>query len=230
MKIRNWEKFQHFKDRNPPWIKLYRGLLDDPDWHQLDPQSAKILVMLWLIASENHGELPESKRLSFRLRISEKDLQKSLERLQAWLYQDDIKMISTRYQVDIPETETETERETERETETEDGKSEIFPCPHDEIVSLYHSMLPELQQMKIWSPQRQSLLRGRWREIVSDLKPGSSGEAVAWFKQFFQTIRQSEFLMGRVQRKDGRPFQADLEWMLKPANFIKIIEGKYHGK
>jgi hypothetical protein len=32
-----------------------------------------------------------------------------------------------------------------------------------------------------------------------------------------------------VNSKDGRAFTADLEWILKPSNFAKIVEGKYHG-
>src|SRR5690606_19747530 len=27
--VKNFERFQHYKDRNPPWIKLYNDLLDD---------------------------------------------------------------------------------------------------------------------------------------------------------------------------------------------------------
>jgi len=27
LRVKNWGKFQHYKDRNPPWIKLHRGLL-----------------------------------------------------------------------------------------------------------------------------------------------------------------------------------------------------------
>jgi hypothetical protein len=33
--------------------------------------------------------------------------------------------------------------------------------------------------------------------------------------------------MGKVQSKDRKPFLADLEWMIKPTNFTKIIERKY---
>ena len=72
MKIKNWSKFQHFKDRRPPWIKLYRDILDDIDWHQLDPLASKVLVMCWLIASEDDGNLPDTKTLAFRLRMTEK--------------------------------------------------------------------------------------------------------------------------------------------------------------
>ena len=119
MKIKNWKKHQHFKDRKPPWIKLYREILDDIEWHELDAKSAKVLVMLWLIASENDGELPAIKTLSFRLRMSEKDVISSCNSLSNWLVHDDIGVISERYQVDSVETETETETETKKEKEIE---------------------------------------------------------------------------------------------------------------
>jgi hypothetical protein len=117
MKIKNWSQFQHFKDRRPPWIKLYRDILDDIEWHELDAKSAKVLVMLWLIASESDGVIPDTKKLAFRLRMTEKDTEASLIKLSHWLEQDDINVISDGYQGDLPETET--ERETEGETKTE---------------------------------------------------------------------------------------------------------------
>ena len=91
MKVKNWKQFQHFKNRTPPWIKLYRNILDDPDWHELSPEGAKILVMLWLIASEDkdkRGSLPCLKKLAFRLRISEDELSAQLPKLKHWLNGD----------------------------------------------------------------------------------------------------------------------------------------------
>lgn len=109
MRIKGWEKFQHFKDRKPPWVKLYRDLLDDLEWHELDPKAAKVLVSLWLIASEGDGYLPEPKKLAFRLRMTESAVIDCCSKLSHWLEQDDAMLISTGYQVDRPETETETE-------------------------------------------------------------------------------------------------------------------------
>ena len=125
MRIKNWAKLQHFKDRRPPWVKLYRDILDDPDWHELDAESSKILVMLWLIASEDEdqqGNLPDAKKLAFRLRITQKHLEKACINLSHWLIQDDITVISERYQVDAPERAGE---ETETETETYKPETEI---------------------------------------------------------------------------------------------------------
>ena len=112
-KIKDWATFQHFKDRKPPWIKLYRTLLDDLDWHNLDPKSAKILVMLWLIASESDGTLPCVKTLAFRLRMTEKVVSDALSSLSHYLIQDDISVISEGYQSDSLEREGETKEEGE---------------------------------------------------------------------------------------------------------------------
>ena len=109
MQIKNWKKFQHFKDRKPPWVKLYRDVLDDIEWYELDPLASKVLVMCWLIASEDDGRLPSAKTLAFRLRMTEKQTNDCLNKLSHWLEQDDINAISERYQDDSLETETETE-------------------------------------------------------------------------------------------------------------------------
>jgi hypothetical protein len=170
MKIKNWSQFQHFKDRRPPWIKLYRDILDDIEWHELDAKSAKVLVMLWLIASESDGVIPDTKKLAFRLRMTEKDTEASLIKLSHWLEQDDINVISDGYQGDLPETET--ERETEGETKTElsvEPQSVSQPVVEvpvlgkkgfgvsQEMVNEWSKAYPavdvvaELQKMRVWS-------------------------------------------------------------------------------
>lgn len=114
MKIKNWSKFQHFKDRKPPWVKLYRDVLDDMEWYELDPLASKVLVMCWLIASEDEGRLPNTKTLAFRLRMSEKQTIDCINKLSHWLEQDDIDLISEQYQSDSLETEKETETKREK--------------------------------------------------------------------------------------------------------------------
>ena len=152
LRIKNFEKFQHFKDRSPPWVNLYRDILDDPDWHELDPEAAKILVMLWLIASEDEskqGNLPEMKKLAFRLRIEQKRLEKLCIKLSHWLEQTDIELISVGYQADAPErageeteTETETEREKEREKET-DHCAAPQRVPENDLFEQFYAVYPK---------------------------------------------------------------------------------------
>lgn len=115
MRIKDWKKFQHFKDRRPPWIKLYRDLLDDPQYHALDGESAKMLTLLWLLASEFDGNLPDIGVISFRLRMPEEKVKKQINKLNHWLASDDINVISTGNQNDTPEKETEGEKEREED-------------------------------------------------------------------------------------------------------------------
>lgn len=68
--IKNWGEFQHYKDRSPPWVKLHRLLLDNRDYYLLSPVAAKALPLLWLIASEADGALPDTETLAFRLRTT----------------------------------------------------------------------------------------------------------------------------------------------------------------
>ena len=109
-------------------MKLYRDILDDLEWHELDPLAAKVLVMLWLIASENEGRIPDNKNLAFRLRLTELKTKEIIIKLSHWLEQDDINKISKGYQVDLPERETETELETE--TKREKNATSVA-CPPD---------------------------------------------------------------------------------------------------
>ena len=162
LKIKNWHQFQHFKDRKPPWIKLYRDLLDDIVWHQISGEDAKTLVMLWLIASENDGILPEFHELAFRLRTTQKSIKSTVSRLSHWLIQDDINpisditVISERYQNDALETETETEREKEKETKN--------ATPEGVSISVWQDFLKIRKAKK--SPMTETALKGIEAEAI----------------------------------------------------------------
>ncbi|URK87750.1 hypothetical protein LP421_07895 [Rhizobium sp. RCAM05350] len=60
LKVKNWEQFQHYKDRNPPWIKLHFALLASEDWVTLDDASKLLAVVCMLIASRNNGMVPNN--------------------------------------------------------------------------------------------------------------------------------------------------------------------------
>jgi len=152
MQIRNWKKFQHFKDRKPPWVKLYRDILDDLDWHELDATASKVLIMCWLIASEDDGRLPPVKTLAFRLRMSEKQTNDCLNKLSHWLEQDDISVISEQYQSDSLETERETEKETEAEKKRGTKGSRLstdFELP-DSWTEFCQTERPDLNPQKVF--------------------------------------------------------------------------------
>ena len=58
LKVKNWDKFQHYKHRSPPWIKLHQSLLSDYDFQCLRDASKAHLILLWLWASNHDGAVP----------------------------------------------------------------------------------------------------------------------------------------------------------------------------
>lgn len=80
IKVPNWRKFQHYKDRSPVWIKLYRSSLTDRQIATLDDFSFRVLVTIWLLASDNDGLVDEGD-LVFNMRIVDKSVVPALQRL-----------------------------------------------------------------------------------------------------------------------------------------------------
>jgi len=56
--ISNWDEFQHYKDRNPPWIKLHNQLLDNYEFENLPDATKGHLLCIWMLASRTNNKLP----------------------------------------------------------------------------------------------------------------------------------------------------------------------------
>jgi len=92
-------------------------------------------------------------------------------------------------------------------------------CPHQDIITMYHKCLPMLPQIRDWNDNRQRLLRARWNE-------DTERQNLDWWRKFFKDVSSSAFLTGRTDN----PFQCHLEWLIKPTNFSKTIEGHYNNR
>lgn len=103
-------------------------------------------------------------------------------------------------------------------------------CPHEKLISLYQQEMPQNPVVRSWnSPARKNSMQSRWRAIVTDKKFETEAEGLEWFRRFFEYCNRSSFLRGdATPTADGRTFIADLEWLMKPSNFDKVIDGKYH--
>jgi hypothetical protein len=67
--VKNWDEYQHYKQRNPPWIKLHIKLLNDRKFTALSCASRGLLMQLWVLASEDDGRiLNDIEEIKFRLR------------------------------------------------------------------------------------------------------------------------------------------------------------------
>ncbi|MFO7970170.1 MAG: replication protein [Desulfobacterales bacterium] len=88
--------------------------------------------------------------------------------------------------------------------------------PYQEIVNLYHEILPELPRVVKLTDKRKSQIKARWFE-------SEKTQTLDWWKGYFEMIRERPFLMGNNERG----WKADIEFLTTQSKFIGILEGKY---
>lgn len=84
--------------------------------------------------------------------------------------------------------------------------------PASKIIDLYNELCKNLQPVKILTEKRRKAINARIRE--------HGFEKVSLM---LQNASKSSFLAGQ----NNRGWTADLDWLFKPENFAKTLEGKY---
>lgn len=93
-------------------------------------------------------------------------------------------------------------------------------CPHQEIIALYHEILPMCPEIRDWTPARAQQLRARWNE-------NAKHQDLDYWRRYFTYVATCDFLVGRRATHGRRPFFASLEWLTKAENFAKVREQRY---
>jgi hypothetical protein len=92
------------------------------------------------------------------------------------------------------------------------------PCPHKEIIALYHEILPGLPPVNDWPDSDATSLKNQWRK-------STERQTLDWWREFFGYVSKSDFLTGKKN-----DFMASLGWLVKPANFAKVVNGNYENR
>jgi len=112
LKIKNWDKWQTYRaDRGqPPWIKIHRRLMRDPEWVSLSDAERGQLVGIWLLAADRDGVIPASTALIQKLSFmeSEPNINKFIEL--GFICQNGVSVASERRQCDQPKAEAKAEK------------------------------------------------------------------------------------------------------------------------
>lgn len=58
LSVKNLRKYQHYRDRKPPWIKLHSSVLDDYAFACLPDASKAHAMLIWVLASQHDNKLP----------------------------------------------------------------------------------------------------------------------------------------------------------------------------
>ena len=175
LKIRNWDKWQSYrKDRHqPPWIKLHRCVMRDPDWVAMSDAQRGQLVAMWLLAADRGGVIPASASVIKKLCYldDEPDLKYFIDNE---FLVDDANVASTWRQSDAPE-----KRRVEKRRE-----ENKLPCVKSDDSTRHvdsHSHLQNFDQFwQVWPIKRQKkTAKEIWRrkqldesidELIADVK------------------------------------------------------------
>lgn len=93
--------------------------------------------------------------------------------------------------------------------------TKVPPCPHREIIDLYHEVLPELPGVvfSLWDGTRKQNLADRW-------KASPKHQTLVFWRWYFGEVRKSKFHLG----DNARGWRANLAWLVNKSNFVKILE------
>lgn len=59
LRVKNWDRYQHYKDRCPPWIKLATDTFQNYEFSRLSDASKLLALCIWTLASRSKaGEVP----------------------------------------------------------------------------------------------------------------------------------------------------------------------------
>jgi len=115
--VKNFEQFQHYKDRSPPWIRLYNSLLDDYEFARLPDASKAHLLAIWLLASRYDNKIPHDPEwIARRINATSKVDLDILEKAGFIVVEQDCsKTLAERKQVAIPEERRDREEQSREE-------------------------------------------------------------------------------------------------------------------
>jgi len=112
------------------------------------------------------------------------------------------------------EEEQEEEKEQEEEQEESLPKRETHKIDFQEIINIFNSVCSELPKVEKISEKRKKLIEARIKE-----------NSLETLGIVFKKISESDFLSGRKT-----DFVASFDWVMNPANFLKILEDNYKNR
>lgn len=223
------------------WIKLHRSLMEHWIWGE--PEA--VIFWLSLLMDANHttvkklfnGSLVEIKRgeLLFGLESFEKKTGVSIRKMRRYLSMMEKEGMIDRQKrnkyslITIANYEKHQgdDRQATSERQANDKQTAALKnvnndlngkkqdsTPYQAIVDSYHDRLPMMPGVRKLTDARKRHIKSRWAEISKE------GKDQSYFDGFFEYVSESDFL------KTGS--FCDLEWLMKEANHLKVIEGKYH--
>jgi hypothetical protein len=130
LRVKNWSRYQHYKDRCPPWIKLATDTFQNYEFSRLSDASKLLAICIWTLAARSKdGEVPDDFEY-----IKNQGCLGSLikqEHLKELIKQGFVELCSETL-ADCKQTAcSEGEGEGETERETEERREDLSPRPSE---------------------------------------------------------------------------------------------------
>lgn len=127
--VKGFERFQHYKDRRPPWIKLYTSIFEDYEFACLQDASKLHLVSIWVLASQLDNRIPADPEWIARRINATTAVDLSILIEKGFLIAS--KLLASCKQNAMPETETETDIKNSPSESKKEASKRARLCPTD---------------------------------------------------------------------------------------------------
>ena len=101
------------------------------------------------------------------------------------------------------------------ECETASNELKRERIPYQRIVDQFNTICKSLPEVQELTDRRKAAIRSRYKKYGEDK-----------IIDVFRRAEESDWLSGRTQNRTWCNF----DWIMKPSNFVKIIEGNYDNR
>ena len=227
--IKNWDKFQHYKNRNPPWIKLATDTFQDYEFSLLSDASKLLALACWTLSARvsksDSGEIPADlswikAQCSLGELIKEEHLQELADK--GFITCASKVLASCKQSASAEERRVE---ESRVEGEVEKEQVSVSPKPpsakptnnppYQQIQTEWNTLSKAigLKAARDLTKSRKTAIRQRWKN--EDWREHHH--------EAMERLKHSSFVRGSNKQN----WIAGLDWFLKPDTLNKILEGTY---
>lgn len=125
-----------------------------------------------------------------------------------------------------PEPEPEPEVKTKRRT----SAAKLPTCPFQDIVGLYHELLPEMPEARVMTDGRKNAIAKRWAWVLTSERQGkrratNAAEGLDWLRRYFTAARDSDFLMGRTAKTpEHAGWRCSIDFLMGDKGLVHVME------
>jgi hypothetical protein len=223
LRVKNFDKYQHYSKRKPPWIKLYFRLLSDPEFVPMSDASKMHTIAIMLLASQYDNKIPFnrqwiSRSIQANSRINWDEIFASGFII---CYQDASTMLYSCTRKSPTETETETETETDsayaQATLAKNAAAPIVFCelPCSGNLKIFHVPTDYISEMKNLYPGvdiEKEVLRAKGWLVNNPRKQKTHDGMTRFLGSWFARVQNNGNGIKQPEPASPKP-QRKIEWI-----------------